>query len=42
MIALLILEAQSVAKTNLKTKRIENYGERQINRTITLISKSQR
>ena len=28
--------AQSVAKTNLKTERIENYGEKQIYTTITL------
>ena len=32
--------AQSVSKTNLTTERIENYGERQINKTITLKSKN--
>ena len=34
--------AQSVAKTNLKTERIENYAENQIYKTITQMQKNKK
>ena len=33
-------QAQSVAKTNLKTERIESYAERQIYKRLTQIQKN--